>query len=56
MNFVWHLDIQVLIEMLPLLLVVKLAVTHHVGLGVVCKVMMGNTHHLRALVEHLKSR
>ena len=40
--------------MLFLLLVFKLAVTHHVGLRVVCKVMLGNTHHMRALVEHLK--
>ena len=49
-----HLDIQVLINMLSFLLVVKLDVTHHVRLRVVCKVMLGNTHHLRALIEHLK--
>jgi len=49
------MDIQVLIVMLLFLLVVKLTGTHNFGLIVVSKVILGNIHHLRALIPLLET-
>ena len=49
MNFVWHLALHLDIQVLIVLMVVELAVTHYVGLRVVCKVMLGDSHRLKRL-------